>query len=100
MPFLKKIDFDRLRKKAYTSGNRFFGIRWWPADKRRLGIIVSKKVAKAHRRNRIKRIVRETFRLNPEKFPLGDVAVIARLPLGNFKKEQIREALGALLDKK
>lgn len=47
---------------------------------RRLGITVSKKVARdATRRNRVKRVVREVFRRDKERFPEGcDIVLIAK----------------------
>lgn len=46
---------------------------------RRLGITVTKKVAGAVGRNRVKRVVREVFRRNHHLFPKGcDVVVIAK----------------------
>lgn len=48
-------------------------------DTARLGIAVSKKnVRKAVQRNRIKRIIRETFRKNRESLGAIDIVVLAR----------------------
>ena len=45
----------------------------------RLGITVSKKLGKAHIRNRVRRRFREVYRLNEEKFQPGwDIVVVAR----------------------
>ena len=45
----------------------------------RLGITVSKKLGKAHVRNRVRRRFREVYRLNEEKFQPGwDIVVVAR----------------------
>ena len=45
----------------------------------RVGITVSKKLGKAHIRNRIRRRIREVYRLNEEKFQPGwDIVVVAR----------------------
>ena len=82
-----------LRDKAFSKGNRYFRLRWQAKENRRLGIVVSKKVAKANRRNLIKRIVREYFRLHPSLFPLGDVVVIANPVVGALTKKEIWEYL-------
>ena len=45
----------------------------------RVGITVSKKLGKAHIRNRARRRLREVYRLNEEKFlPGWDIVVVAR----------------------
>ena len=53
-------------RKNRTNGNR-------------VGITVSKKLGKAHIRNRTRRRIREVYRLNEEKFRPGwDIVVVAR----------------------
>ena len=48
-------------------------------DGNRVGITVSKKLGKAHVRNRTRRRIREVYRLNEEKFQPGwDIVVVAR----------------------
>lgn len=48
-------------------------------DTNRIGITVSKKLGKAHIRNRVRRRFREIYRLNEEKFQPGwDIVIVAR----------------------
>lgn len=50
-----------------------------PQGVKRLGITVTKKTGNAVKRNRIKRLIREYFRLNKELFPeKHDVVIMAK----------------------
>ncbi|MGL6160749.1 ribonuclease P protein component [Microbulbifer sp.] len=62
----------------------------------RLGLVIAKKhVRNASDRNRIKRIVRETFRLRQHQLPPLDTVVLARTGAGELDRAE----LAALLDK-
>jgi len=66
----------------------------------RLGITVSKKVGKAVTRNRIKRIIREYFRLNRSHLPDRlDINVIARQMSGRVGAAVIRNHLASSFEK-
>lgn len=96
---LKTSEFDDLLKNGAKTGNRFFGLCVVPKEKRRLGVVVSRKIGGAVKRNRIKRIVRELFRLSPEKFPQGDLIVIAREGANGLSNLLLRKALEGVLTK-
>ncbi len=66
----------------------------------RVGLIVAKKKEKtAVGRNRIKRITRESFRLNQHEFPNIDIVVIARDGIGNIDNEKLNKQLKKLWKK-
>ena len=59
----------------------------------RLGIVVAKKsVRLAVKRNRIKRIMRETFR-QYETLPTTDIVILARPAINQLDKQQLQQAL-------
>jgi ribonuclease P protein component len=61
----------------------------------RLGITVNKRIGNAVRRNRIKRLVREFFRLNKESFQKGcDVVIIANRGAQDLVFRDIERELG------
>lgn len=74
-------DFAALRQASGRFGGRCFSVRWRPngLDHARLGLAISKRVSKrAVERNRIKRLVRESFRRVRPGLPPVDLVVMAR----------------------
>ena len=60
----------------------------------RLGLAVSRRVNKrAVVRNRIKRVVRESFRMNKEALSGLDIVVVARQAASEADKKELREAI-------
>ncbi len=72
--------FQRLyHTKGVADGYLVLYARKNRTEGNRLGITVSKKLGKAHVRNRTRRRIREVYRLNEEKFRPGwDIVVVAR----------------------
>ena len=65
--------------KSYANKYLVMYIHRNDREKNRLGISVSKKVGNSVVRHRIARLLRESFRLNDEKFHSGwDIVIIAR----------------------
>ncbi|MGP4123429.1 MAG: ribonuclease P protein component [Sodalis sp. (in: enterobacteria)] len=63
----------------------------------RIGLTVSKKhVKRAHERNRIKRLSRESFRLHQHSLPAMDFVVIAKKGLANLDNYALTQALEKL----
>ena len=77
---LKRSDFLRISRCGIKLQNRYFVVLFCPGrfKRTRLGVTVSKKVGNAVERNRIKRILREYFRLNGHKITgFWDINIIA-----------------------
>ena len=66
----------------------------------RVGITVSKKLGKAHVRNRTRRRLREVYRLNEAKFcPGWDIVVVARTKAVDAEFSQLTKSFLALAKK-
>jgi ribonuclease P protein component len=72
--------FQRLyRTSGFGNGYLVLYARRNRVNANRVGITVSKKLGKAHIRNRVRRRLREVYRLNEELFQPGwDIVVVAR----------------------
>ena len=72
--------FQRLyHTRGFADANLVLYVRKNRTGCNRVGITVGKKLGKAHIRNRIRRRVREVYRLNEDRFQPGwDIVVVAR----------------------
>ncbi|HEY4015346.1 MAG TPA: ribonuclease P protein component [Polyangiaceae bacterium] len=78
----RHAEFARAQRSGRRVGTPHFTLlvaaQGQPA-KARLGLVVARRIGSAVRRNRVKRLCRECFRLWPELLPAGvDLVVIAR----------------------
>ena len=84
MKFSSSLKLNHIFQRLYHTKGVADGFLVLYARKNRLhanrvGITVSKKLGKAHIRNRTRRRIREVYRLNEEKFQPGwDIVVVAR----------------------
>ena len=78
----KKTDFENVRQNGKHTTTPLFSLSWVKnnTETSRFGFIVSKKISmKAHERNRIKRMMRESVRNNLLKAKKGyDFVVVAK----------------------
>ncbi len=103
--------FRALYGRGKSKAGRYmvvYSLKSRPADVDRLGLTVSKKLGKAVTRNRIRRRLREAYRLNEPSFRTGyDVVIVARhgsetAPFEALKDEMLRlfRELGMTEEKK
>ena len=66
-------------------------------DHPRLGLVIGKKSVKLSvERNRIKRVIRETFRLSQDDLVGWDIVVVARKGLGDLDNPELIQQFGKL----
>jgi ribonuclease P protein component len=84
MKYSSSLKLNHIFRRLYHTNGQANGYLVLYARKNRtgtnrVGITVSKKLGKAHVRNRVRRRLREVYRLNEEKFRPGwDIVVVAR----------------------
>lgn len=89
-------EYQHVFRDPVRSSDPFFTILACPNARQmpRLGLAIAKKVvAKAVQRNRIKRQVRESFRLNQGSLQGLDIVVLARKGLQDRSNDEIQQSL-------
>jgi len=91
----KRAEFLRLKNAAQKFASRGILVVWQAnnLEHARLGVTVSKKVGCAVTRNRVKRFVRETFRINRLLLPAVDLNVIARSEAASMDFHGLKQEL-------
>lgn len=98
----KNRDFRRLYSKGKTAANAYLAVycRRNKTAVSRLGLTVGTRVGKAVVRNRVRRLIRESYRLREEQIKKGyDLVIVARTRAADASYWQIDAALAALLQK-
>jgi ribonuclease P protein component len=97
-----KRDFDAAYARGRRMADGFFAVTVRRNDlgAPRLGLAVAVKVAGgAVSRNRLRRIIRESFRVHQRELPAADLVVSARPPARTATASALRESLAALWKK-
>ena len=105
MKFSTSLKFNHIFQRLYRSRGQANGLlvlyaRRNKTGMNRVGITASKKLGKAHIRNRTRRRIREVYRLNEEKFQPGwDIVVVARTRAVDAPFEKLTKSYLALAKK-
>jgi ribonuclease P protein component len=92
----RRADFLRISRDGVKYQTDHFRLSICPNSlpQRRLGITVGKHVGSAVKRNRVKRLIREFFRLNKAKFPAStDIVVVAKEGAAGLNFWQVSDEL-------
>ena len=96
----RKCDFSAIYKKGKSVGDRYVVLFYRKNNLpyNRLAYLASKKVGNAVKRNRARRLMKESFRLTNLEIPTGyDLIFIARNTITNRKCAEVKRSLESAL---
>jgi ribonuclease P protein component len=94
-----KLQFDAMYAAGRRIDDRFFGLRVKPngLDHPRIGLAVAVKTAGSGvARNRLRRLVKESFRLAQHQLPAVDIVVAAKFPAAEAPATTLHASLATL----
>lgn len=92
----KKTDFQSIYRRGKSVGDRFVVLFYRPNGLayNRTGFLASKKVGNSVKRNRARRLMRESYRHIEDKLPSGyDFIIIARNTINDKKCSEVEKSL-------
>lgn len=92
----KNSDFQSVYKSGKSYANKYFimYVSKNQLESNRLGISVSKKVGNSVVRHRVKRLVKESYRLHEKVFNSGlDIVVLARASAADIRYDDVWSAI-------
>ena len=92
----KDADFDNVYKRGRSVGERYVVVFYIKnhRDINRTCFLASKKVGNSVRRNRARRLMRESYRLFKDRLPVGyDVIIIARNTITGRKFQEVDKSI-------
>jgi len=98
---LKRREFLQLKRCGKKIQDRNFIVIYSDGrfEKNRIGITVSKKIGNAVKRNKIKRLIREHFRVNRDKIAeFMDINVIAKKKAGEISADLVFKSLDGIFN--
>ncbi len=99
---IKRSEFIQLSQTGKKLQNRNFIVVFFPGqfDRSRLGVTVTKKVGSSVKRNRIKRLSREYFRLNRHHLKgYWDINIIAKREANELQSDRFFASLDEIFSK-
>jgi ribonuclease P protein component len=87
---LLRKEFECVHKAGVRAGTEKLFVAFLSGKVKRLGLIVGKKAGTAVTRNRIKRVLREHFRLRSGLYPSGDCIVVVKSDMRETGNRELR----------
>lgn len=95
----KQEEFQKLFSKGKRSFSPSLTVVYLKSDELKMGISVGKRHGKAHQRNRIKRLLREAFRLEKEKITGKYSIVLMPKVCENYSLDTFRKHFSKIVEK-